>query len=510
METTVLEIAASFGSAPKRSLILAGGGMRVAYQAGVIRALVEHGYRFAHIDGSSGGIINLSMILSGIDSSDMIRRWTSLDVQSFSSPMPLRAWLSPMNLPGLSSADGIRTKVFPHLGIDEATLNRERSLTGTFNVANFSRKTVEVISNDVVTLDLLIAGVSLPIVMPAVTIDGDAYIDAVWIRDANLLEAVRRGAEEIWVVWCIGNTKHYKPGPFAQYVHMIEMSANGSLFDQLERIEELNKTRDKPVIVHVIRPEYPIPLDPDFFLGRITAQTLIEIGYDDAQRYLSDVPSVGTPLTPAATAMVDETPGVTFTERMSGWFAFGEFDAARGAARGQRENTRLTLHGVVDIRDLAKFLNDPSHPGVLNGHVDGAGLRGPLLGTRGVFKLFSPTTDPALKLMVYEVGFTSDGKQYYLAGKKLVRHHFVLKLWPDTTTLYVQLHEGTDASGPVVGAGILHLGIVDLIKLLVTMHATNADANHSSRALVLEFLRMFLGELWVTYMQRLMKSSTAS
>ena len=36
---------------PKRSLILAGGGMRVAYQAGVIRALLEAGLTFAHADG---------------------------------------------------------------------------------------------------------------------------------------------------------------------------------------------------------------------------------------------------------------------------------------------------------------------------------------------------------------------------------------------------------------------------------------------------------------------------
>ena len=36
---------------PRRALILAGGGMRVSYQAGVLRALAEAGLHFLHGDG---------------------------------------------------------------------------------------------------------------------------------------------------------------------------------------------------------------------------------------------------------------------------------------------------------------------------------------------------------------------------------------------------------------------------------------------------------------------------
>jgi predicted acylesterase/phospholipase RssA len=32
---------------PRRSLVLSGGGMRVSYQAGVIKALMEAGLRFS-------------------------------------------------------------------------------------------------------------------------------------------------------------------------------------------------------------------------------------------------------------------------------------------------------------------------------------------------------------------------------------------------------------------------------------------------------------------------------
>ena len=49
----------------RRSLVLAGGGMRVAWQTGVVRALTEYGLDFQHIDGTSGGILTTGMLLSG-------------------------------------------------------------------------------------------------------------------------------------------------------------------------------------------------------------------------------------------------------------------------------------------------------------------------------------------------------------------------------------------------------------------------------------------------------------
>src|SRR3954468_11728577 len=47
------------------ALILPGGGMRVAYQAGAIKALHDAGIRFSVADGASGGIMNLASLLSG-------------------------------------------------------------------------------------------------------------------------------------------------------------------------------------------------------------------------------------------------------------------------------------------------------------------------------------------------------------------------------------------------------------------------------------------------------------
>jgi hypothetical protein len=150
--------------------------------------------------------------------------------------------------------------------------------------------------------------------MPPVERDGKRYVDSVWIKDANPSEAVRRGAEELWLVWCIGNVTTYRPGAFNQYVHMIEMSANGGLFEELAHLRaELGSELPK---LHVIKPEYPLPLDPDFYLGRIDANALIAMGYRDAKRYLaSPAPAEWGP---EATKMRDQPPGAAFVEHVDG------------------------------------------------------------------------------------------------------------------------------------------------------------------------------------------------
>ena len=191
---------------PKRSLILVGGGMRVAYQAGVLKALAEEGICFHHADGTSGGTINLAMLFSGLSPEEMCARWRTLPVRDFVSFMPFHKYLNATNMMAMGDADGIINKVFPHLGVDVEKINAAQGMQGTFNVCNYSRKTNEAIPHDAVDLDLLVAGISLPIFMPPVEKNGTIYIDSVWIKDANCMEAVKRGADELWLVWCIGNT----------------------------------------------------------------------------------------------------------------------------------------------------------------------------------------------------------------------------------------------------------------------------------------------------------------
>ncbi|WP_372637198.1 patatin-like phospholipase family protein [Fodinibius sp.] len=494
---------------PKRSLVLAGGGMRVAYQAGVMRALVENNLCFHHADGTSGGTMNLAMLLSGRSPADMCDRWRTLDVKKFVSMLPFDEYLRLHKTKALGSAEGIVNEVFPHLGIDVGKIRQARGIQGTFNVCNYTDKINESIPHREIALDLLVAGISLPIFMPAVQYQSKKYIDAVWIKDANLTEAVKRGAEEIWLVWCIGNHGQYRDGLFNQYVHMIEMSANGALFEEFDRIRELNERirrgespygQEQPVRLHVIKPEYPLPLDPDFFFNRIDASTLTSMGYADAMQYMDKRSEAGVSWTPSATKMKEPVPGIAFREKMEGWFALGETDPKQGARAGKKNGSSMSLHASIYIRDLDTFMANPDHGGAMNGHLVFVDFDTYLPAKTGVFNLFvEDNKDTEVKWMIYEMSFSHDDREYYLAGKKEVKNDPGFDLWKDTTTLNVRLFEGSDDTGDIVGAGILTLEAKELVKLIRSMHAIDASGTAEKINLLANFGTFFLSELWDTY-----------
>lgn len=300
-----------------RSLVLAGGGMRVAWQAGVVRALEEAGLSFDHVDGTSGGILTAGMMLSDLTGVEMCRRWRGLTASDFGSGLPLIDYLrGPWSLPALGDADGILERVFPALGIDAERIrtSAERGLpAGTFTVVEFTSKECLALPASEMDAELLAAGLSLPGWVTPLKRDGKVYTDAVWVRDAGVAEAVRRGADEIWLVWCIGNTPYWGDGPLEQYVHMIEMSAMGALLADFELARALGRT----FRLHVVKPAVPLPLDPEFYLGRIGADSLVAMGYADARAYLSAAPADGVPADASCTAMGVPPVGVRFVDALA-------------------------------------------------------------------------------------------------------------------------------------------------------------------------------------------------
>src|SRR5690606_37977646 len=131
--------------------------------------------------------------------------------------------------------------------------------------------------------------------MPDLKIGNDWYTDAVWIKDANLLEGVRQESQELWLIWAIGNPHTYLPGAFNQYVHMIEMSANGALLEEYKTIGMINNeiatgslaySQKEPIKLFVVKSQDPLPLDPDLFFNKINTRELINLGYENAKQYL--------------------------------------------------------------------------------------------------------------------------------------------------------------------------------------------------------------------------------
>lgn len=314
--------------------------MRVSYQAGVLVALQAAGLTFAHADGTSGGTMNLAMLMSGLGPQEMCGRWRTLDPRQFAS-LAVRRLLGGPPYPALGSSAGIREKVFPHLGIDVDRIRAAEGMVGTFNVCDYGRKMNVAIPNDRVDLDTLVGGISLPVFSPAVRRAGTTWVDSVWIQDVNLAEAVRRGCDELWLVWAIGNHGSYRDGMLQQYVHMIELSANGALFKELESLRG-SADVGPPIRLHVIRPRVPLPLDPDYFLGRVDAATLVAMGHRDACLYLDSRTEAGVALDESATRMDDPHPGVGFRETL----------------RGELGGAPLRLRVGWEVEDLERFAAD--------------------------------------------------------------------------------------------------------------------------------------------------------
>jgi hypothetical protein len=191
--------------------------------------------------------------------------------------------------------------------------------------------------------------------------------------------------------------------------------------------------------------------------------------------------------------------GLVFSETMSGPFALGATDPALGAAAGRRARTPLSMHVTITIADVAAFAHDGSHAARLDGVVRCAPLAHPLRGEHGVMRLFAPNAAGTSRVMYYGLPVTHRGRARYLAGVKHVDGRSLFRMWRETTTLYTRLHDGADESAPVIGAGILRLGPLDLLRTLPTMRPTPAAGAMRGAATLARFGEFFAGQLWDSY-----------
>lgn len=191
--------------------------------------------------------------------------------------------------------------------------------------------------------------------------------------------------------------------------------------------------------------------------------------------------------------------GISFSETMAGGVTLGETDYHRGEEQARNGDKTLVINARVTIDNLERFIDDSSHTGLLDGTIDYPPFAKGIPGFNGIFNLFSPAEQPDTKLMVYEMAFEHRGEPYYLAGYKEVRDDPGFDLWSDTTTLYTHIHRGRDKSGEIVGAGVLTLGVGDLMRLLSTLEVLHVDGSVDKLKTLARFGRFFMGELWDSY-----------
>jgi predicted acylesterase/phospholipase RssA len=487
--------------------MLAGGGLKVCYQAGVLQVwLDEAGLTFDHADGASGGTFNLAMYCQGLSGREIADNWRNLDPF-----LPVDVDLSgvPPFSRSLFTTDHLRTRVLPFWGIDWQKI-RQSPRAGTFNVFNFSKKQLEVIPQSAMNEDLQIAAVSLPMWFPPVKINGDTYFDSVYITDGNLEEAVRRGADEIWAIWTVSRKDQWRDGFVNEYFQIIETVADTNFFTYWKRIEESNRRIaagqpgefGRTIALNLIEADVPVHYLLNFSRDRMAEA--VNQGVEDARAWCraKNIPlQPGQPVPqPAAAAKTS----LTFTEEMKGTVAPGvtagtHDDYRAAAARG----TALMFHLDVTAADVDAFVTSPAHETHAEGYIES-----PLYGGRrpvanGTVNLFVNQADTTKKKMLYRLPFTAaDGRPLTLVGFKDIEGPSFASLWSETTTLYTQILDGHVAAGQ--GAAVLASGVVvirpeDFFFKQLFSFRTKGPSPQAKLDAVNRFGAMFFGKVWDVY-----------
>ena len=498
------------GNRPKRSLILAGGAMKVGFQAGVLQVwLDEADLEFDHVDGASAGVFNLAMLCQGYTGTQIADAWRRTDpvvaIDVNAAELAKLVWAR-----SLFTFDAIRDRLFTGWGLDFEKI-RGSSLEATFNSYRFNRHEEVLWSPAEMTPERLCACVALPMWFPPIELDGDTYIDGVFLTDANLEEAIRRGAEEIWAIWTVSEKGEWHDGFVANYFQIIETVANGNFRKIVGRIEKNNAEiaagREgefgRNIDLKILRAEVPIHYLVAFSKDRLTET--VNMGVEHARRWCAQNDVTLNRSTGEYSSDVHEAyTELQFTEVMKGYVTADEPNYQAGYDRGREEGGALKFRLTIKVEGVNRFAVNPRHEAGATGYVEGDFIGGRSEVERGGFNLFVDAEDPARKFMYYRLFIRdSDGQPRTLVGFKDVRNDEGADVWSDTTTLYVRLLEGfrnedEDGGAAVLASGILKIEMLDFLQQLTTFRVKGPTLADRTAAMS-RFGRLFMGKLWDVY-----------
>ncbi|MFE7547925.1 patatin-like phospholipase family protein [Streptomyces gardneri] len=497
---------------PRRSLLLAGGGLKVAFQAGVLQVLLDEAeLRFDHVDGASGGVFNLAMYCQGMSGREIADNWRTLSPLKGVTPNWRELPKGPYAR-SLFTLDGYRRHVFPGWGLDWDRI-RATDREATFNLYDFSSNELETVTPDLMDEDRFCAGVALPMWFPPVVIDGKTYIDPVYLTDANVEEAIRRGCDELWIIWTVSRQHRWRDGFIANYFHIIETVANGQLKHWLRRIEVSNAALraggqgefGRIIDVRLLSAEVPLNYLVNF--GRDRFAQAVELGVERARDWCT---AQGIPWRPCAPAdPADDPTRLRFTERMVGRVAFGEHDVQEIPAPERGATADLALHVTIDIEGVDRFLTSPEHEAAIRGEIVCQALGGRLPVEHGTFQLFVEEPDPQHLRMKYRLHFTDRaGHPLTLSGYKDVDEDSRRGVWKDTSVLHTRVlrgHVDADAEpeAPVVASGAVRIRPADFLKQLTTFRV-EAPTLPGRVTTLGRFGQFFAGKLWDVYAQNVL------
>ena len=275
----------------KTGLVLPGGGARGAYQVGVLKAISDIQGRvktspFSVISGTSAGAINASMISSRIEdfhqsilnlenvwrnfSTDRIYKTGKLfmlkqslhwlltlisggvltkNPRSLLDNQPLRDLLEE-TIDFESIKQNISSGLLDALIITAASYEQKQSVSffSTSNdVANW-QKVGRSGRQSEIKIETLMASVALPLIFPAIMIDGNYYGDGAMRQETPLSPTIRLGSTNLLIISTESSGENSNQQSGMRYPNISEIGGyildglfSGSLYSDLERLDRINQ-----------------------------------------------------------------------------------------------------------------------------------------------------------------------------------------------------------------------------------------------------------------------------
>ena len=283
-------------------LVLAGGSVKGAFQAGVMKAIMERGYQPDAVYGVSAGSLNAAYFVNQLGmqaitgepisfkdaSQDLWDFWESriTSPESLSKPFNIfQLGLSALRkkFKGLVDTMPLRNLLTEVLSVRNLHASPIDLKIGAVNIIDGTMYYVD--TSEEHFLDYLMASSAVPILMPVVKINGEtrrSFLDG-GLRDvAPIKKAVDDGASHIVCISCHMETiegGHFDSGDLLALVdRVMDIAVNEILNADIKEVMISNTTID----IQSIRPPQPLTIDIQNF-NKMDIRRMLELGYQVGQ-----------------------------------------------------------------------------------------------------------------------------------------------------------------------------------------------------------------------------------
>jgi NTE family protein len=297
-----------------KALVLGGGSLKGAFQAGVVQAILEAGFEPEMIYGISVGSLNASYLVNEagkqaiehqkIDWPKISRQLIEFWVKNITKPEDIAIVRSRITLgidtlmsrfDGLLDTTPLRTLI--HKNVDEFILKTSpvKLKVGTVDVV--SGKMVYATPENEHFLDYILASSSLPTLMPSVHIKGQrkaAFLDGGLRVVAPLKAALEDGATEVVCVACHAEHIYDEPLNYRNLLKLIErvkdINVNQIVNSDIawaQSYVEKEGLKGRSLNLTVMRPHEPLHLDMLKFNSDDIVRLIVQ-GYKTGFEYIQE------------------------------------------------------------------------------------------------------------------------------------------------------------------------------------------------------------------------------